>query len=445
MTTGPDLSQIYQSFIVSTQQLQTVIQLFLHDMREGLAHRPSSLAMLPSYLTKPTGQENGIFLALDFGGTNVRALRVKLHGNGQYTVLERQDAPLAAPAGSYDYTASSATAAELFDFLAARLAALTTTGQHYLLGHAFSFPCLLKSIDDARLLYWTKEISTSGVVGENIVALLNGAFSRQNITHIKAAAIVNDSVSALMAAAYADTFTDIGSICGTGHNTCYLEPAFALAAGFCPMYVNMESGNFNKVPGNVFDDRLDKNSDRPGAGRLEKMCSGRYVGELLRLVLQELVQDKKILATQQPVSLPPNAITGKDMALVLSDDSQNFEQIQDWLLRYGLTQSSYADRAEIQKLAGLIIGRSARLVAATYAATLFHIDPELSHQHVIAIDGSLYEKMPGYAGTINKTLKELLGEKARQIDCRLSKDGSGAGAAIAAATTMKIHSVRNDG
>lgn len=434
MTLGALPSQILKDFTISTQQLENLIELFLYDMREGLAQRHSSLAMLPSYLSKPSGQENGIFLALDFGGTNVRALKINLQGNGKYQVLERQDAPLVSADDSYNYIASTATAEQLFDFLAAKLAALATENNQYVLGHAFSFPCRMANIEHAELLYWTKELATSGVVGKNIVELLNEAFVRQGIRNIKAAAILNDSISALLAAAYKDTRTDIGSICGTGHNTCYLEPSYTQTDYAKPMYMNMESGNFDKVPQNRYDEILDKNSDRPGAGRLEKMCSGRYIGELFRLACYDLI-DTGVLP-QSTISLTSAAITGKDMASLLADSSHNLQVINTWLPQLGWTQSRQEERMYLQKLATLIVHRSARLVAATYAATLRHIDPDFSRQHVIAIDGSLYEKMPDYAGKITETLYELLGKDADKIHCKLSKDGSGVGAAVAAATTL---------
>lgn len=436
MTLAALPSQLLKDFTVSTQQLENLIELFLYDMREGLAQRHSSLAMLPSYLSKPSGQEKGIFLALDFGGTNVRALKINLQGNGKYQVLERQDAPLVSADDGYNYIASTATAEQLFDFLAAKLAALATESNQYVLGHAFSFPCRMSNIEHAELLYWTKELATSGVVGNNIVELLNKAFVRQGIRNIKAAAILNDSISALLAAAYKDTRTDIGSICGTGHNTCYLEPSYMQTAYAKPMYMNMESGNFDKVPQNRYDKVLDKNSDRPGAGRLEKMCSGRYIGELFRLACYDLIDNGVLPQSLSTISLPSAAVTGKDMAGLSADSSHNLQAINAWLSQLGWTKSSQEERMYLQNLATLIVQRSARLVAATYAATLRHIDPEFSKQHVIAIDGSLYEKMPGYASKITETLYELLGKNADKIQCKLSKDGSGVGAAVAAATTL---------
>ena len=54
--------------------------------RHGLKWAPEecSFRMLDSCVASvPTGNETGIFYALDFGGTNVRAVRCELLGGGK--------------------------------------------------------------------------------------------------------------------------------------------------------------------------------------------------------------------------------------------------------------------------------------------------------------------------------------------------------------------------
>lgn len=426
------LQQLQADFALSAAQLAAIIGAFLHDMEEGINGRPSSLAMLPSFLTKPAGSEKGVFLALDFGGTNVRVLLAELTGKGKYTILARHNVLLADPVKGYDYTSSSATAADLFGFLADQLALIASPDKIYLLGHTFSFPCRQTGINESFLLYWTKEIKTAGVEGQNIAELLRQALFSRSLFHIHPVVIANDTVSALLAAAYQDTYADIGSICGTGHNTCYLEPSGHIQ----PMYINIESGNFDKLPGNRYDTLLDKASSRPGAAMLEKRCAGRYIGELLRLVLVDMIQEKILFSGSCPPFLRnEHSLTGKDVA-VLQHAADKPEQTAAWLASHSSQLISTAgDQQLLQTAAKLIAERSARLAAATYAAVLKRIDPSLDYRHTIAIDGSLYEKLPGYAAAIAAALQELLGNKSKQVKCILAKDGSGIGAAIAAATT----------
>jgi len=63
---------------LTTEALQQVAVRFEASMRAGLAGRPSSLQMLPSYIARPTGAERGEAIAIDFGGTHVRILNVRL-------------------------------------------------------------------------------------------------------------------------------------------------------------------------------------------------------------------------------------------------------------------------------------------------------------------------------------------------------------------------------
>jgi hexokinase len=63
---------------------------------------------------------------------------------------------------------------------------------------------------------------------------------------------------------------------------------------------------------------------------------------------------------------------------------------------------------------------------------LRYLDPGLSREHVVAIDGSLYAHMPLYDAGIRAGLEAVLGPGAGRVTTSLIKDGSGIGAAIAA-------------
>ena len=74
-----------------------------------------------------------------------------------------------------------------------------------------------------------------------------------------------------------------------------------------------------------------------------------------------------------------------------------------------------------------------RVSAAALSAVATWMDPELTDDHTIAIDGTLYERYPGFRKTILATLKELHGERARKFKLVHTKDGSGIGVAVVAA------------
>jgi hexokinase len=370
-------------------------------------------------------------MAIDFGGTNVRVLEAELDGFGNVVVQQMKRFPLVDPKGRYNYVCGEARAGELFGFIAERLGELAKPGQTYPLGHTFSFPCEQRGLNQASLIHWTKEFRTQGVEGQDIGALLDAALQAKGLTRIRGKAIINDTVGTLLAAAYGRHHVDVASICGTGHNTCYLQPAHPLTGE--PMIVNMESGNFNRVPQSRFDAALDAASERPGSQRLEKMCSGYYLGEVVRLVLADLVAAGLLPASERLAAR--QVLGGEHLSLILDDEEPLLADIAAVAAeRLGWTGLTHDQLLCIQIVVTLVAERSARLVAATFCGTIRHVDPEARHPHVVAVDGSLYEKLPGYAENLQHALDQLMPTRTGHVTTVLAKDGSGIGAAIAAAT-----------
>jgi hexokinase len=431
------LQKLHTEMTISTEQVIEIAHKFTAELAAGLAGKNSSLKMLPSYVATPTGKEMGEFLALDFGGTNVRVLLAELFAQGKFSVKASVAKPLKDPNGRYDYIYSKASGTQLFDFIAEQVAEIVKPGREYPLGHTFSFPSQQKGINNAELIHWTKEIDTTGVEGQNVNQLLSEALLRRGVPNVMPQAIINDTVGTLLTAAYINQNTDLGSICGTGHNTAYLEPNAPWNNG--PMIINTESGNFDKLDITKYDEIVDNASEKPGAQRLEKMSSGRYVGELIRIIALDLLQYGLLpnCATIAAKAFSePACLSGADVSLLIEDSTDDLSNISKWLEeRLRITYSTKPDRLALKQAALLVAERSARLVAATFVGIINHIDPGLDRKHNIAIDGSLYEKMPGYAANIEKTMAEVFGAKAGQVTTVLSKDGSGIGAAIAVATT----------
>jgi hexokinase len=402
-------------------------------MCDGLAGKPSSLKMLPSFMGIPSGLEQGTVVAVDFGGTNVRLLLIALNGAGQAAIIEKQIFPLKNKDEKYDYTAASVSGMQLFDFIAEKIAEIAPpSGDVYLMGHTFSFPCRQYDVNKAELISWTKEFKTAGVEGKNVGELMQAALDRKGLAHIRAQAIINDTTGTLLTAAYTDNATTIGAICGTGHNSCYLEPNHPLTQQ--PMIVNMESGNFDQIPQTSYDAWLDDSSEKPGEQRLEKIASGRYLGEIVRLIVSDLLREGSLAGAPERLQTP-YSLTAEDISAMLADQTQDLEAVAGIAATcWGMGKLEANERAALKTIAGLVVRRSACLVAATWAGVLYKIDPALSRHHTIAVDGSLYEKMPGYAEALAQAMKDILGVGSNQVTIRLSKDGSGIGAAIAAAT-----------
>ena len=411
-----------EALVADKEYITEAARAFRWDMEQGLKNTEySSLQMLPSFIGLPEGTETGEFLTLDFGGTNVRATVIRLLGNGQYEQVRRAEKTLVCD--EYNLICAQATCDELFDFLT-RIIGEAIAGDKettYFLGHTFSFGSQQLDINKARLIKWAKEFAVPGVEGQDINALLMKALQKAGYSNVKPVAIINDTVAVQLAAAYQYPDTQIGSIYATGHNTCYMERMPDVGRPAC--ILNMESGGFAKLIPTQWDIELDKQSEQPGRQRLEKMVSGRYMGMLFNQLLMQLFSLDK----------SPN-LSAVDMSAIMEDKSAVITLLSDII---GVMDDDLTEK--VQNLAKAITVRSARLVAATWAGTLWHLagNDKILPQH-IAVDGSVYQHMPYVQENVRRALYEILGEDAAAIEPVLIKDGSSVGAAIAAAVASKL-------
>ncbi|MBQ3434501.1 MAG: hexokinase, partial [Selenomonadaceae bacterium] len=318
--------EIIAEFTIDTERLQTIAASFRQDLQLGLRDITlSSMRMLKSYVGLPSGKETGEYLALDFGGTNVRVFKIRLDGDGKFEIIKRVGRPLIVP-GEYDYICKDATAEQMFDFIA-ELIDEAIDGDHqtkYYLGHTFSFPSTQDNLYNARLIIWTKEFATQGVEGQVANDLLVEALKRRGAGNVVPVAVLNDTVAVLLSAAYKTPNIFIGSIYATGHNTCYLEPSIhdPNGVGLGGMILNLECGNFMKLIPNRFDKEYDEGSEKPGEQRFEKMVSGRYMGELLGMAIAELLGEKG----------KKYGLTSVDMSMMILDRSTNLIKASDIIM-----------------------------------------------------------------------------------------------------------------
>ena len=353
-----------------------------------LSERSSSLALYPSFLRRPVGAvPDGFYLALDFGGSNIRAARIELSG-GQLRCGRIVKKPLVDPVGKYDYR-HGVTTEELFLFVAGVVSEAAGTDGG-LLGHTFSFPTRQTGCNEAELLEWTKEMSVSGACGRDVQDLLRTALHSLGRSDIEPAVLLNDTTATLLSGAYHDPGTLVGTICGTGHNSCYEEPTLRPT-----MIVNPESGNFDALPFTVFDNLLDEQSQYPGRQRLEKMTAGQYLGDLVKLA-----------AKQCGLPLPPVWSAAAFTPL---------------LARRAAEPTAVLVRS--------VVLRAARLAAAELAALVCRSGVS-EETPAVAADGSVFAKLPLF---FQETAAWLPVLAERPVRLYLEPEGSLSGAAIAAA------------
>jgi hexokinase len=419
---------ILGEFEIGRPEMKRIIRDFHREMAGGLRKKPSSLKMLSAFVGRPTGREKGDFMALDLGGTNFRVLEVRLNGRGRLEGLKvmKFAVPKSARAGD---------GKRLFGFLARSVRVfLRASGAPAPaaldLGFTFSFPTRQRGIANGDLVVWTKGFRARGVVGRDVVALLEDALAREGLGAIRVRALANDTVGTLAAGAYADPSCDTGVIIGTGTNACYVEDFPAGA-----MIVNIEWGNFNRLRRTRFDRKLDSLTENRGRQTLEKMVSGMYLGEIARLVLLELAKGGRLSCGRRLLRslAKPMSLKSEWLSEAAGDRSGGQSKTGRMLRRLGAWDSSREDRAAVKAVCRAVSLRAARIAAAAVAAVVTHMDAKLAGRHTVAIDGSVYEKHPGFSSDMKRALGAALGAKASKIRLVLTKDGSGKGAAIIAA------------
>ena len=190
------LIELQELFSLSVQDMWKIAQDFKTSMVYGL--KPvnqkksdsiafGSLKMLDSFINRPTGKETGIYLAIDFGGTNIRVVPIKLNGRRSKNPIQPlvgYKVPLKVE-GEYDYTVKTVSGPELFDFIVKGLCRqLIQPNKSYYLGHTFSFPCKQESLNDATLINWTKGFQNKKTVDKNINRLLSEALERKGLKNV---------------------------------------------------------------------------------------------------------------------------------------------------------------------------------------------------------------------------------------------------------------------
>lgn len=421
------LRYIEENFNITFASIRKIMKDFHSEMTKGLRQKKSSLKMIPTYVDNPSGSERGRFIALDLGGTNFRILLLELKGKGKIIKLAEEKFVL-----EKKYTTGSARG--LFDFIAGCIKDFidkqdSRLAQGLNIGFTFSFPVKQTAIACGKLLHWTKGFSVSGVVGKDVVNLLNDSLAGKGMRNVKVAALLNDTVGTLAACGYKHKQCDIGIILGTGTNACYREKISNIYGPKVPkrkagqMIINIEWGNFDKLKSTVYDKILDKNSHNPGQHILEKMVSGMYLGELAAIIINGLTKE----------NIAIKDFKTEYMSQVEGDSTADLSGINALLKKSGIVKSSLAQRLLVKKICKLVSQRAASLSAAALAAVITRIDPALCGKHIVAVDGTVYKKYPGFSRNMKFVLGRIFGKKSHNIKLALTEDGSGIGAAVIAA------------
>jgi len=152
-----------------------------------------------------------------------------------------------------------------------------------------------------------KGFKIPSIIDASLTDLLHDALESLHPRHpIRVTALLNDAVAPLLSHAFIRPTTRMGLICGTGTNATCLCPTPYLSDGKYHheedagvnaweefVLVNTEWSMFgrNVLPTTKYDQIVDQESGMPGFQPFEMMVSGRYIGEIVRLVCLDGVED----------------------------------------------------------------------------------------------------------------------------------------------------------
>ncbi|XP_008694190.1 hexokinase HKDC1 isoform X1 [Ursus maritimus] len=437
---------------LSDETLLDIMTRFQAEMQKGLGkdtNPTAAVKMLPTFVRAiPDGSENGEFLSLDLGGSKFRVLKVQVSQEGKRNVqMESQFYPT-------PNEIIRGNGSELFDYVADCLADfMKTKGLKHKklpLGLTFSFPCRQTKLEEGILLSWTKKFKARGVQDTDVVSCLTKAMRKHKDIDVDILALVNDTVGTLMTCAYDDPYCEVGVIIGTGTNACYMEDMsnIDLVEGDeGRMCVNTEWGAFGDDGAledirTEFDRELDLGSLNPGKQLFEKMISGLYLGELVRIILLKMAKAGLLFGGKKSSALHTKGKIETRHVAAMEKYKEGLANTREILTDLGL-EPSEADCIAVQHVCTIVSFRSANLCAAALAAILtrLRVNKKLARlRTTVGMDGTVYKIHPQYPKRLHKVVRRLV----PNCDVRflLSESGSTKGAAMVTAVASRVQAQR---
>lgn len=404
----------------SVDPAQCSMQMLAH-MEAGLAGNDIDMPMIPTYL-KGAGHVplNRKAIVIDAGGTNYRCALASFTQEGCHVEhLTKCKMPGTEAAVSWD---------AFIAFVADSI--LPFTAEADVIGFCFSYTADITPDMDGIVERIDKEVVITDCEGQRIGASLIRELERRGVSGMKVV-ILNDTVAALLGGSalldktcYSDF---IGMICGTGANTC--ASVLAEKIGKLPegsrggMLINLESGCYSAMPSGDVDASVDAHSHVPGEKKMEKMCSGAYIGEVCHTAMKAAAAEgmipEEVLARMDGIA-PFNGVVVDSWACG-NDPWHVFDTAEQ------------LDFARDVCLA--IFERSARCMATNILAILRlnGTGKEKDLPACVCAEGSLVARSRYFLPFLQKSLSELQhGEDPRYVEVVLGNDTTLPGSAVAA-------------
>ncbi len=403
-------------------------KIFIEEMERGLLGKPSSLQMLPTYITisKEIPIEEQI-IVLDAGGTNFRVATCYFDRERRPVIENYKSYPVP---GTYGEISKEEFFKTIVNYISPIL--------HYSnkIGFCFSYATEVLPNKDGRLIEFSKEVKVRNLIGAAIGENLLKVIGDMDQDNDKDIVLINDTVATLLGgkATYPNRIFEsfIGFILGTGTNTCYIEENKNIKKSehLCEdgsTIINIESGGYCRAPRGLIDKEFDKKTINPGKYTFEKMISGRYQGGLIAATIKKAIGEGLFSQTFSENFNKIDKITAVDVNdFLYYPYSKNklskccFDKTDDSIILYHIIDS--------------IIERAAKLVAINLSAILLHTGKGKNpcKPVCIAAEGSTFYKSKSFKNKLEYYIKGYLNDK-KGLYCEFVKTENATliGAAIA--------------
>ncbi len=434
----------YYGFHYGVCDPEALVKDLLIDMERGLRGDASTLPMLPSYLTPVAKVTPGKkVIALDAGGTNLRAAVVRFDEYGKAQTEGSRKAPMPGTKGRLS---ADAFFDEMADIAAPLLA--ESSGVEGI-GFCFSYPMEMTRDADGVLLGFSKEVDAPDVIGKAIGAGLRDALKKRGAAVPERIVLLNDTVATLLSG-LAEIPADggsrkgadiygveggpvIGFILGTGMNIAYPEariPKIGFDSPDAPQIVVCETGSFRTRYTGRLDEEFDKTLKNPGQYTFEKTMAGAYLGPLSLHMLKKAVSDGVLAFRRSEDILAMETLQTKDLNAFMHTPLTGEGPIAS------LFQKDERDAlSSLVFLTSIVTERAALFAAAAVAAAVERtgagFDPFVPVR--VAVEGTTYMIYKGMRKALESYLHVMLSAKApRQVTIAPVEQASLFGAAVAA-------------
>jgi len=415
----------------------------LIEMERGLEGKTSSLAMIPSYISPVSRIPSGkTVLALDAGGTNLRASLVYFNENGE--AIAQGTTKTAMPG-----TNGHVSAQQFFDSIADVTIPLLKDTKIEGIGFTFSYPMEITADADGILLAFSKEVDAPDVIGKAIGKGLRDSLAAKGNKYSGPIVLLNDTVATLLSGYTAisqdgeavrtrndfgiDGGPVIGFILGTGFNTAYPDiniPKIKFNSHSAPQIVVCETGNFDVRYRGQLDKEFDNTTKNPDGYHLEKSCAGAYLGPLTLHILKQAIKDKVINFKKSDELLSMTHLETK----VLNEFSTAPLSAQGALGPL-FAKNESETLAAVQYITSIITERGALFSAAVVAAAVERVNSGFEPYSPVrvAVEGTTYMLYKGMRRALESYLHQMLYKnKPRPYVITPVEQGSLFGAAVAA-------------